>query len=255
MKSEKTKRLTTICLGLLSIILGVVPYVSLFIRTQKSEVSIQTTEMYWTFIQLSWFAAIAIGILAIKTGCSVKFKTGVVLGRFGAGIGAFLFVVNLLMFVCTISDGRQTCIYDLRYLNSAIQQYCKQNEGALPNAEVWCDKILESVENRKLFTTFRGSSSQDMTYVPEGKISNFAFNKNLDGYRLSDIDRQTVLLFETDPGWNQNGTSDILLPEEHPGYTVLIDGGSHFLFVGPDSTITVKFIKNSKIDNLDWGGK
>ncbi len=183
-------------------------------------------------------------------GRSVKFKTGVIGGYIGAGFSVYCLLVSLLMFACTSSDGRSHCFYEMQELSSAIEQYCKQNKGYLPEAEAWCDQLVKTVEYPKFFSI--SPPSELYVNTPIRKISEFAFNKNLDGYRLSDIDRQTVLLFETDRGWNQNGTSDILLPKGHIGYYVLIEGGYHFVFVGPDSTLTVEFVKNSNIDSLNW---
>lgn len=244
MKSENAKRLMSIYLGGLSLILGAVALVIPYSTPEH-----RFPNIHGFFILLSWFAAIAIGILAIKIGRSVKFKTGVIGGCIGVGFSAFFFIIMHLLFLPTISDGRMHCHREMQHLTSAIQQYCKQNEGSLPNAETWCDQLVETIEYGKFFS---GTWGTDVTYGSGGAISEFAFNKNLDGYRLADINRKTVLLFETDRGWNQNSTSDILLPEGHPGYYVLFEGGSHFLFVGPDSTLTVEFIKNSEIDSVNW---
>ncbi len=247
MGSENTTRSKSICLGVLSIILWVMPFVIAEVKPPES----QYPNIYGALILLSWFAAIAIGVLAIIIGHSVKCKTGVIGGCIGAGCSAFLFLSMLLMFVSTTStSGRSGCFFRMQELSSAIEQYCKQNEGYLPDAEAWCDQLVKTVEYPKFFSI--SPPSELYVNTPIRKISEFAFNKNLDGYRLADIDRKTVLLFETDPGWNQNGTSDILLPEGHFGYYVLIEGGSHFLFVGPDSTLTVEFVKSSKIDSLNW---
>jgi hypothetical protein len=248
MTSENTKRSKSMCLGVLSMILGVVsvaiPVVYDVIAPEN-----QFPNIYGILIILSWFAAIAIGISAIIIGRSVKFKRGVIGGYIGVGFSAFFFLSSLFLYVCTISDGRFHCQHEIQYLSSAIQQYCKQNEGYFPDEEAWCDQLLKIVEYKDYYSN---PSRNDVTIGPNGEISDFAFNKNLDGYRLADFDHKTVLLFETERGWNQNGISDILLPEGHPGYYVFIEGGYHFVFVGPDSTLTVEFVKNSKIDRLNW---
>lgn len=246
MTSENTKRLTSICLVVLSVILGVVAIVIKWVLPPEN----QYPNIYGVFILLFWFAAFAIGILAIIYGRLVKFRAGVIVGCVGVGFSVLLFILLHIGFLLSVSASRMPCQRAMQNLSSVMQQYCRQNEGSLPDAERWCNQLVKSVKNGRVF--WHPYWSGKIIRGPNGEISNFAFNENLDGYRLADIDRQTVLLFETDAGWNQNGTSDILLPKVHPGYYVLIEGGAHFLFVGPDSTFTVKFIKNSEIDSLNW---
>lgn len=248
MKPENTKRLTSICLAVLSVIFVLIP----FVLNEGMPSENRFPNMIGFFSLFFCFSAIVVGVIAIIIGRSVKFRAGIIGGYIGAGIPAFLLIMLVLGFMLTISTGRVPCKIDMQDFSSMIQQYCKLNKGALPEAEAWCDQLFTSVENESIDSSFWFPNSIGFTYGPDEKKINYAFNKNLDGYRLADIDRQTVLLFETNPGWNQNGTSEIMLPEGHPGYYILIEGGAHFLFVGPDSTLTVKFIKNSEIDSLNW---
>ncbi|MCK4997882.1 MAG: hypothetical protein KAS23_00050 [Anaerohalosphaera sp.] len=247
-KSEKRKRLISLCLGILSLMLGVPPYLICVLHWEL------LFPEYDNFLVLFWFAAIATGLLATKTARAVKFKPGIILGRIGFGISTFLFLLMLLLFAETISDGRMTCSREMQDLSSVTQQYSEHNEGTLPDADTWCDQLLESAGDLEIFERFEAwisSSDSNVSYSHE-IITRYAININLDSYRLADIDRQTVLMFETDIGWNQNGTSDILVPEGHPGFWPFFEGGYHFIFVGPDSTFTVKFIKNSELDSLNW---
>ena len=87
MASENTKRLTSICLGVLSMILGVVA-VAIDVVYDPVAPENQFPDIYGTLIILFWFAAIAIGIPAIIIGRSVKFKAGVISGCIGAGFSA-----------------------------------------------------------------------------------------------------------------------------------------------------------------------
>lgn len=246
MTPENTKRLTSICLAVLSVTLGFVAGLIEEAMPPKS----RFPNIYGAFILLSLLAAIAIGVLAIIVGRSVKCKSGIVAGCIAVVLIALPFLLSHYLFVCTISDQRFSCKRGLQELHSAMEQYCNQNEGRLLNAKKWSDQLVESVGTKNVFNYQHWSG--EITRGPNGELSNYGYNNNLDGYRLADIDRQTVLVFEAEPGWNQNGTSNILLPEGHPGYYVLIEGGAHFLFVGPDSTFTVKFIKNSEIGSLNW---
>lgn len=252
MKSEKTKRRTSVWLGVMSLALGVVPYV-ISVMTQEVQALERIHNEYQFFLMPFWFASIAMGVLAIITAHSAKFKVGVVLGRIGVGVTVFFFLGTLLLFFGTISDGRVHCCFEMQDLSNATLKYCKQNKGTLPDADAWCDQLIGLAENIEVYYSQKFLvGGHDLDGIPDGRISTFAFNKNLDGYRLADIDRQTVLLFETNLGWNQNGTSAILRPEGHSGFWPFIDSGYHFVLVGPGATFTVKFIKHSNLDSLNW---
>lgn len=203
---------------------------------------------------LLWFALAVLGVLAVIAGVISRFKAGVVLGAIGAGLCAFLCFLAIVIVGKGIGS-REICYHEIQVLTRAIQEYCEQNEGTLPDADSWCDQLVESAGNEAYFSigSFlggrRGPSSNSE------KRSCFAFNENLDGYRLSEIDRPTVLLFETDFGWNQNSTSALLPARGHPGYWPFVEGGYHFVLVGPDSTFTVEFVKDSELKSLNWTPK
>lgn len=258
-KSEKTTCRKSLCLGIMSVtigiislVLGVVPYV-ISVMTQEVQALERIHNEYQFFLVPFWFASIAIGVLAIITAHSAKFKVAVVLGCIGVGVTVLFFLGTLFLFFGTISDGRVHCCFEMQDLSNATLKYCEQNEGTLPGADAWCDQLIGLAENAEEYYSQKFLvGGHDLDAIPDGRISDFAFNKNLDGYRLADINRPTVLLFETNPGWNQNGTSAILASKGHPGFWPFAEGGYHFILVGPHSTFTVKFIKNSELDSLNW---
>ena len=142
----------------------------------------------------------------------------------------------------------------MQTLSNAIKEYCEQNDGTLPNADIWCDQLMDLKENGvKDLSVDAFQSGSHIEYESGISIKEgYAFNKNLDGFKLSEIDRPTVLLFETDFCWDQNGTSDMLPLPVHSGYWPFYARGYHFVFVGPNSTFTVEFVKNSELGSLNW---
>ena len=262
MKSEKTKGRKSICFGVMSLAFSVMPLVTAY--TAPFCGSGNVYHKFHSFVLLFVFAAIGSGMMAIITGFLAKPKTIVVWAGIGVGSFNLIFVMTFVMFLCSVSSERFPLGCRMVTLSSATQKYCEQNEGYLPDAEVWCDQLLKSVKNVKGFSTgtfsgrYRGTKSglnkdnQDFVRSLGEKRSGFAFNKNLDEFRISDINRKTVLLFETDLGWNQNGTSSTLPFMGYGGYWPLFEDGYIIVFVGPSSTFTVKFVKNSEIDDLNW---
>ena len=259
MKSEKTKRRKS--LYVLSLVLGGVPCVigliALFDSTDNLfDVPFDGTNSlfnisldYWVLL---WIVLAVLGILAIITGLISKFKVGVVLGVISAVFCTLLCLGSFFIIVESISS-QVMCRRSMEILGNAIQKYCEQNEGILPAADTWCDQLLGSVEDE--------NEEAGLIFVLEGhgivgyngeKMIRLAMNNYLDGCKISEIDRQTVLLFETDFGWNQNGTLTTLPPKSPPVFRPFLEGGYRFIFVGPDSTFTVKFITNSELDSLNW---
>ncbi len=246
--SEKTKRLMSLWFGVLSLVLWLMPaWINhLVMRDGAGHVFFEYLDQHFI---LFLFASVTMGILAVITGCSSKCNIAIVLGCIGALLSAMLVFGTLML----ISGSRRfSCHYPMEVFSIATQKYCEQNNGNLPDAETWCDQLLKSVEDVKYFSLETFSGRYGLSLDRDEKRSGFAFNKNLDGCRLSEVDCETVFLFETDLGWNQNGTSAILLPNGYPGFWPFFEGGYPFVFVGPDSTFTVKFVKNSELDHLNW---
>lgn len=218
--------------------------------TQKTEFRDSIDYKYQNFMVLFYSAAIVVGILAIKTAHSVKFMPGIVWGYVGVGISVFIFLAMLFLFALHVPHRKYYRLFVMQNLSSATQYYCEQNKGHLPNAQTWCDQLLKSFEKVEDYSLGTLAGKGD-SYDGE-KISDFAFNINLDGYKISEIERKTVLLFTAELGWNQNGTSDLLPPTGYPGLWPFVKSGYYFIFIGPDSTFTVEFIKDSKVDSLNW---
>ncbi|MBN2377126.1 MAG: hypothetical protein JXD22_12035 [Sedimentisphaerales bacterium] len=250
MKPEKTKRRTSLCLGILSLLTGGLSVVVGSMGLLGGQGNVFDVPLDYRV--LLWFVLAVLGVLAVISGLISRFKVGVVLGAIGAVLCTF---VCFLAFVI-VGKGialKAICYHDLQILTRAMQEYCEQNEGTLPDADAWCDQLVESAESEEYFSigSFlggrRGPSSNSE------KRSCFAFNKNLGGYRLSEIDRPTVLLFETrDFGWNQNGTLASLPSTTHPGFYPFIERGAHFVLVLPDSTFLTIFCEKSELDSLNW---
>jgi hypothetical protein len=99
-----------------------------------------------------------------------------------------------------------TGLYNLELLGKEFVQYAKDNDGHLPEAEKWCDLLLEHNKN---LTRENFKHPQPVMLQLQGKC-HFAFNKNLSRRRLAEIPGDVVLLFEADGDWNLTGTGELL---------------------------------------------
>jgi prepilin-type processing-associated H-X9-DG protein len=104
------------------------------------------------------------------------------------------------------------CMANLKHLGIVMQLYAKENSGKLPSATNWCDMVLpyelSDSQNRKGHFT-----------CPEVKsgirVCTYAMNEQISGMKIAEVDPNTILLFETDAGWNQHGGAELLRLREH----------------------------------------
>lgn len=101
-------------------------------------------------------------------------------------------------------------LYNLELLGKELVKYAEDNGGRLPDANKWCDLLLEHNKNltKENFKHPQPEIFGDI-FDFKGEIQ-FAYNKNLSGMRFRDIPDDVVLLFEADGDWNLNGTGELL---------------------------------------------
>jgi prepilin-type processing-associated H-X9-DG protein len=128
---------------------------------------------------------------------------------------------------------RAICTNNLKQLGLATIMYADNNKSKYPTSDKWCDLIERYHKNDKLYIC---------PSAEQGKC-NYAINKNLPEYSIQ-IKRtsELVLLFETKPGWNQSGGSELLTTENHHGE------GCNVAFCDGH----VSFIKTGDINKLKW---
>jgi prepilin-type processing-associated H-X9-DG protein len=107
------------------------------------------------------------------------------------------------------------CMNNLHRLGSALQMYAADNNGRLPPATNWCDRLQPYVGASTPFQCALGDP---------GKRCHYAFNARLSGVELSQVKApaQLVVFFETDGGWNVSGGPELLAkPGRHNRATAL----------------------------------
>ena len=119
---------------------------------------------------------------------------------------------------------------NLKHLTVAIHEFHEDNDH-LPDAAKWSDALLPYVDNEK--QVFISSVDPDS--------SSYAFNKNLSGMKLDDLQAvaRTVVFFESDLGWNGAGGIDD---------AIALDDG--FLIGFADGH--VERVSGEDLDKLNW---
>lgn len=144
--------------------------------------------------------------------------------RYDFAIGAILIVVFILHIIVPgfyrelhISQN-ETCRANLSKLGTLVIAYAEDHDGYFPAADRWCDLLLE----------YNKDLSKDTFKCPTTKkgICHYAFNKNLDGLRLSDVHEDVVMLYEADGNWNLFGGQELLTKTRHMNaYNIVFRGG------------------------------
>jgi prepilin-type processing-associated H-X9-DG protein len=127
---------------------------------------------------------------------------------------------------------RLTCGTNLSGLGKAMLLYANDYNDKFPTPSKWCDLLIEHAEVTPKSFRCKGA--------PEGPC-NYAMNINVEKMSIAS-QPDMVLLFETTPGWNQVGGSEILTTENHQGE------GCNILFVDGH----IQFVKTKGLQNLKW---
>jgi hypothetical protein len=173
--------------------------------------------------------AIASLVLGILGFCGVTAILGVILGivaqvkisRSGGRLkGRGLAIAGILLSVLTLffsfvlaglllpalAKAKQgarnaSCANNATQVALAVRLYADDNDGKCPPAVNWCDAVANYVPGPQTFVCPQRG----------GVKSGYAFNANLAGKTLSSIPPDTVLLFESDAGWNATGGSQSVI--------------------------------------------
>ncbi len=96
------------------------------------------------------------------------------------------------------------CMNNVRQLNLALIMYADANKDQLPAGTAWCDSILPYLgRSTNVFLCPQG---------PPNQRCHYALNAQLAGRSIKEVQApaETVLVFETDGGWNISGGRDLL---------------------------------------------
>ena len=129
--------------------------------------------------------------------------TGVIVGALGLLVGPAM----LLPALAAAKNKAEviTCLNHERQLALAIRIYAQEHNNQMPPADQWCDVI--SVSSTNVFKCPKSGLPTRCDY---------AFNAKLGGMYVDQISPKTVMLFESDGGWNANGGADQMVdPPRH----------------------------------------
>jgi hypothetical protein len=121
-----------------------------------------------------------------------------------------LLPVEMLLPVLGAAKQRAEAIRSIaneRQLALAIRIYASDHANHFPPAANWCDAIKSTMPAR-VFMRPGGNPSSECGY---------AFNAALGGMDVNKVDSHTVMIFESDGGWNANGGPELMVTRGHGG--------------------------------------
>jgi len=125
------------------------------------------------------------------------------------------------------------CVNNLKQLGLAVRLYANDNKDQFPLAAKWCDAIQTDVGGNTTIFQCPGAPGPRCTY---------AFNAKISGMDVGKINPNTVMIFETQGGWNLNGGAELMIRKPRHGnrFTVCLADGS------------VQQITASQLSELNW---
>ena len=143
---------------------------------------------------------------------------------------------------------RAVCMSNLKQLGVATMMYAENNKEQYPTTDKWCDLLGPYYGNNSKVLICPATQKSKCGYAkmcgytiePNAKHQcNYAINPN--AKRDCRFPATTILLFESNPGWNQSGGPELLTTQNH-------DGGCNVLFCDGH----VEFVRAENINNLRW---
>jgi prepilin-type processing-associated H-X9-DG protein len=99
------------------------------------------------------------------------------------------------------------CMNNLKQLALGVRMYSSDNKDTFPVATNWCEVLAPYVGQSQATT----STQRSVFVCPSqpGQRCSYAYNQKLSGVEESKVDPQTVLIFESDAGWNAAGGPEL----------------------------------------------
>ena len=147
-------------------------------------------------------------------------------------------ILSFAMFLPVLAAAKQraqtiNCINKEKELALAIRIYSGNNTNRFPPAATWCDAIQSAEVAPNVFKD---------PAVNSGSRCDYAFNAAIGGLDESKVAPDTVMLFESDAGWDASGGPELMRARHQRGriYVVTYADGS------------VQEIRASEIGSLRW---
>ena len=173
------------------------------------------------FCGLTAIVGLILGIVALV---QISKSEGRLKGQGLAIAGIIISAVFLLLLPAlvlpAVSKGKAkvqgiACLSNVQQINLAVIMHAQANTNTCPPAATWCDAVQGSLISGSAFQCLAGDKTHRCHY---------AFNAKLGGLAMDEIKNpaQTVMIFETDGGWNLSGGSELRPKKSRHGRSIVV---------------------------------
>jgi len=200
-------------------------------------------------VLLSAPIGLVLGIVAMnkigKSEGQLKGKGLALAGIITSGAAFLLIPIFAAMLLPALAQAKQkaqeiNCMNNEKQLALAVMIYSGDHTNHFPAAATWCDDIQNEVGgNKNVFRCPAANSTSRCDY---------AFNAKLDGIDAGSISRpsETVLIFESDAGWNASGGTELFPARSRYG------GGTGQAFIVAFADGHVEAVTSARLNSLRW---
>lgn len=152
----------------------------------------------------------------------------------------FMMLIPVAMLLPALAAAKHRAL-EIRSINNekqlalAVRIYAGDHNNHLPPAATWCDAINSIVGQPSVFV--RPGSDP-------GSRCGYAFNTALGDADPSQVNPNTVMIFESDAGWNANGGAELMRPS---GY----GNRAHYAVVAYADG-SVQIVPQARLSELRW---
>lgn len=193
------------------------------------------------FCGLTAIVGLILGIIAMVR---ISKSEGRLKGQGLAIAGVIISAVFLLLLPALVLPGVKkaksqvlgiACMGNAQQINLAIIMHTQANTNTFPPAATWCDAIQGNLVLTNAFQCLAADKTHRCHY---------AFNAKLNGLSMDEIKNpaQTVMIFETDGGWNVSGGSELRPTKSRHDRKVIVG------FVDGHS----EMVDESRLSQLQW---
>jgi hypothetical protein len=198
----------------------------------------------WVTLGLTALIGLVLGIIALvrisRSGGALRGKGLALAGTIVSGVFVLMLPILAALLLPALAQAKAraqsiVCMTNMKQLALGGILYAGDNKDQLPSGANWCDAIGKYVPNPKVFQCPSGDANQRCHY---------AFNARLSGVDTKTLKNpsRTVLMFETDGGWNLSGGPELTL--SRPRHRNVIG----MVFADGHSEITTQ----SRLRNVRW---
>jgi prepilin-type processing-associated H-X9-DG protein len=192
---------------------------------------------------LTALAGLILGIVAMVKVKNSGGKLGggglALAGTIVSGIFLVMLPIFAAMLLPALAQAKQkaqeiNCVNNEKQLALAVRIYSGDNKDQFPPAATWCDAIKTMSGSDNIFRC---------PAVNSPSRCNYAFNAKLGGMDQGKVNPQTVMIFESDAGWNASGGPELLPTKarHRRGYYVVAFADGH-----------VESVNSSRLNSLRW---